>query len=166
VGGDAVRGGFVAVQIAELREGETFPDLSNSALGGWVRLRALNELTGGPIGQHQLERLNLSEVIDELQAAGVVSDDDDQFEAVGMPNPHKPSDERGQVRARVSKYRAKRRNAQINSESDQIRSEVTPGNALQRVTDEPKGDSFHDRVQRPTLSVGVSPALTSPGPTP
>jgi hypothetical protein len=140
-----VRGGMVLLQISELVSGEAWPDLSNAALGAWVRLRAAGELTGEPVTARQAGRAGATpELLAELVAAKVVVAADGKYVAIGMPAYVKPSDAPEAVAERmaasragltVAEYRVLKANpspAPLPVRSGQIRSDQ--GDALLRVT--------------------------------
>lgn len=157
------RGGCVILQISELLHGEMFPDLSLSALGAWVRLRAAYELTGEPIGKRETDRLGLSAaILAELVDAHVAEDHAGALVAVGMPEPERyPSDDAAQTRERQEAHRLGitvkelRARKQIPPappvSSDQIRSGVTSHDVTSRdtetttVSSKDDDDGAHDR---------------------
>jgi hypothetical protein len=139
------RGGCVILQVSELLQGAAFPDLSLSALGAWVCLKAAEELTGEGIGPRQMERLGIgAEVLAELSASGLATCTADHWTAAGMPEPAgKPSDAPEAVRERqeasrlgisVAELRSRKNPPAppVSSESDQVRSGVTPSRVTTR----------------------------------
>jgi hypothetical protein len=134
------RGGFLAIYPAVLLSGDGFPDLSPAAVGGWLRIRATSELTGEPLTTRTAERLGLTaDLLAELVGAGVLTETDGRYAAIGMPEPpRKPSDSPEAIAARQRAYRERHRAGEVTTLS---RSPVhstplhsTPGTALQRVT--------------------------------
>jgi hypothetical protein len=102
-----MRGGYVAVQISALLSGDPWPDLSNAALGAWVRLRAVSDLTGEPVTLRAADRLGISgELLAELVAAGVTIKEGDRYAADGMPRYIYPSEAPEAVRERNAASRA------------------------------------------------------------
>jgi hypothetical protein len=144
------RGGCVILQVSELLEGDRFPDLTAAALGTWVRLKAMIEITGEPVGARQIERLcrdeSVGRALDELEAAGLLSEADGRYAAIGMPEPpSKPSDRPEATRERqeasrlgisVAELRANRNPSPAPlPRSDQLSSvQESRGHALSRVT--------------------------------
>jgi hypothetical protein len=132
---------MVLLQVSELLEGDRFPDLTAAALGTWVRLKAMTEITGEPISARQIDRHGFeSSALDELDAAGLLTETDGRFEATGMPEPERwPSATPEAVRKRVAAHRERQRatlphtpSRQLSSNQYQIRSndsnDVTTGN--------------------------------------
>lgn len=142
---------MVLLQVSELLEGDRFPDLTAAALGTWVRLKAMTEITGEPISARQIERHGFDNLaLTELSAAGLLTEADGCFEAIGMPEPErKPSDRPDAWRERQQRSRANRAPSPAPSpvRSDQlsISSGVTPS----RVTGRDGTDSHADDAPGP-----------------
>lgn len=138
-----MRGGFVAVQVATLLEGDAFPDLSLAAVGGWLRIRATSELTGEPVSSRVAERLGLTaDVLAELVAAGVLEEVDGGHNAIGMPEPpRRPSETPEAWTERQRRHRATvtpLSGSPVNS--DQLRStQQSRSHAVSRVTRDTHG---------------------------
>jgi len=146
-----MRGGYIAVQVSALLAGDAFPDLSLAALGGWVRLRASNELTGEPVGERAAERIGLTpEVLAELTAVGLVEDSGARYRAIGMPEPKRyPSNERPAIRDRVARFRARKQDPSPDpSPSGQINSGQIKGNEVTSGNDVTEDDRAYEAFQR------------------
>ena len=104
------RGGYFAIRPAVVLQVDAWADLSCSALGAWVRLRASAELTELPVSERAAERLGITPAdLEALRAAGLLDESPDGVLAVGMPGAaaKNPSDDPERVRARVATHRAK-----------------------------------------------------------
>lgn len=100
------RGGYVGVVIAVLLHGDAFSNLTPEALGDWLRLRAVLELTGQPVSARQAERLGVTpEALLELRAAKLLEETETGYQATGMPLPMRPSDSPEARRERQEAYR-------------------------------------------------------------
>jgi hypothetical protein len=150
--------------VATLLEGDTFPDLSLAAVGGWLRLRASGELTEGSVSQRQAERLDLTaEVLAELSTAGLLETFEGRYSAVGMPAMNrKPSDEPEATRERqeghrlgisVEELRARKENPPVPPvqsnpiQSVPVQSSVTPSRVTGR--DSKNGEVFPEDYDVP-----------------
>ena len=106
------RGGYLAIRIAVLLTGDSWSDLSGSALGSWVRIKATNELTEEPVSLRTAERLRVSaDDLAELEAAGLLEEVDGLYQAVGMAAIKEPnkSDLPAAVAERMRRYRARQK---------------------------------------------------------
>lgn len=101
-----MRGGFVGVQVAVLLHGDAFPFLTSTALGDWLRLRAVLEPTGRPVSLRHAERLGVTpETLEELRAAKLLDESEEGYRAAGMPEWERPSDSPEARRERQEAYR-------------------------------------------------------------
>jgi hypothetical protein len=143
--GGGMRGGFVGVQVSALVTGDAWPDLTNAALGAWVRIRATSELSGDPVTPRQADRISSEPERAELLSAGLLEvDGAGSFRAVGMPDYLKPSDAPEQQRLRraasragvsAAEYRAQNSNSPTPPVSqEEIKRKSSQGTALSRVT--------------------------------
>jgi hypothetical protein len=125
------RGGFVPCHLSVVLDGDGFADVSAAALGAWLRLRCLGEFTGQAVRFKALERRGVSvDMLAELVTAGIATETDGAFEAIGMPGiPRKPSDEPEEIRGRVARFREREKQRE---KSDPIRSNPIQGNAVTR----------------------------------
>jgi hypothetical protein len=111
------RGGYLALRIAAILTADGWTDLSGSALGAWVRIKATNELTESGASARACERLGVTAAdIAELEAAGLLEETRGLYEAVGMPGikAPKPSDSPEAVAKRMREYRARQKAAREN----------------------------------------------------
>jgi hypothetical protein len=126
------RGGYFAIRPAVVLQADGWADLSCSALGSWIRLRASAELTELPVSDRTAERLGVTaDDMETLRAAGLLEETPAGILAVGMPGPAKnPSDDPERVRARVAAHRAKVAAAKGERKTLHPKKETTPVHSI------------------------------------
>jgi hypothetical protein len=93
------RGGYEAIYPTVILHGEAFADLSEAALGAWLRLRSVAVLVGEPPCLRQLERAGVtSGSLSELLKAGLALETDGHYTALGMPEPPRPPSDSPEAR--------------------------------------------------------------------
>lgn len=116
------RGGYLALRIAVLLTGDSWTDLSVSALGAWVRIKATNDLTEEPVSLRAAERLGVSaDNLAELEAAGLLEEADGMYSAGGMAGikDPRPSDSPAAVAERMRRYRARQKEKSLPAPSEE-----------------------------------------------
>jgi hypothetical protein len=134
-----MRGGFFAVWPVAILQHDKFADLSLDQLGAWLRLRALQEMTGEPFTRKAAARLGVpEEALNALVSVRLLDVTEDERLGIHDIDEHrparKPSDAPERVRERVGAFRDRQRQPSPETPpiTDLIQSTPLQSNAVTR----------------------------------
>ncbi len=173
------RGGYFPVKPSQVLHGFGWAGRTPAALGAWLLIKSLSELTEEPVLLDEAARLGITDdALAELEANGLLDQAPDGLRPLGMaavksPN---PSDSPEAIRRRVAAYRERQRQAkagndpapQASTSSSSVQckpvTSVTPLPVVTTPSDEPETGEKNDLegtigpIERPK----TTPTLVAP----